>query len=79
MQITDWAAVAVGTNWQAGKKYIYTLDFSEGAGKVDPEKEQPEDPTVDPFDPGEDILGSPIKFTVEVSEWEDAGAQDITM
>lgn len=49
------------------------------AGKVDPEKEQPEDPTVDPFDPGEDILGSPIKFTVEVSEWEDAGAQDITM
>lgn len=60
------------------KKYIYTLDFSEGAGKVDPEKEQPEDPTVDPFDPGEDILGSPIKFTVEVSEWEDAGAQDIT-
>lgn len=68
-----------GTNWQAGKKYIYTLDFSEGAGKVDPEKEQPEDPTVDPFDPGEDILGSPIKFTVEVSEWEDAGAQDITM
>lgn len=75
----DWAAVAVGTNWQAGKKYIYTLDFSEGAGKVDPEKEQPEDPTVDPFDPGEDILGSPIKFTVEVSEWEDAGAQDITM
>lgn len=74
----DWAAVAVGTNWQAGKKYIYTLDFSEGAGKVDSEKEQPEDPTVDPFDPGEDILGSPIKFTVEVSEWEDAGAQDIT-
>ncbi|WP_294788383.1 fimbrillin family protein, partial [Prevotella sp.] len=32
----DWAAVAVGTNWEAGKKYVYTLDFSKGAGKVDP-------------------------------------------
>lgn len=81
----DWAAVAIDTKWEAGKKYIYTLDFSEGAGKVDPEKPAPTDPTdpdepnVDPFKPGEDILGSPIKFTVEVSEWEDAGAQDITM
>ena len=74
----DWAAVAINTNWEAGKKYVYTLDFSEGAGKVDPEKPDPADPN-DPFNPGEDILGSPIKFTVEVSEWEDAGAQDITM
>lgn len=63
----DWAAVAVGTNWEAGKKYVYTLDFSKGAGKVDPEKPTPE-PT-DPFKPGEDILGKPIKFTVEVTPW----------
>ena len=70
--------MAINTNWEAGKKYVYTLDFSEGAGKVDPEKPDPADPN-DPFNPGEDILGSPIKFTVEVSEWEDAGAQDITM
>lgn len=64
----DWAAVAVGTNWEAGKKYVYTLDFSNGAGKVDPEKPQPVDPT-DPFKPGEDILGKPIKFTVTVTPW----------
>lgn len=63
----DWAAVAINTNWEAGKKYVYTLDFSAGAGKVDPEKPTP-DPT-DPFNPGEDILGKPIKFTVEVTEW----------
>lgn len=63
----DWAAVAIGTNWEAGKKYVYTLDFSKGAGKVDPEKPTPE-PT-DPFKPGEDILGKPIKFTVEVTPW----------
>ena len=64
----DWAAVAIGTNWAAGKKYVYTLDFSNGAGKVDPEKPQPVDPT-DPFNPGEDILGKPIKFTVTVTPW----------
>ncbi|MBN2917829.1 MAG: fimbrillin family protein [Prevotella sp.] len=64
----DWAAVAIGTNWEAGKKYVYTLDFSAGAGKVDPEKPEPTDPT-DPFKPGEDILGKPIKFTVTVTPW----------
>lgn len=67
----DWAAVAIGTNWKAGKKYVYTLDFSKGAGKVDPEKPTPTpDPDKpDPFNPGDDILGKPIKFTVEVTEW----------
>ena len=64
----DWAAVAINTNWEARKKYVYTLDFSNGAGKVDPEKPQPVDPT-DPFKPGEDILGKPIKFTVTVTPW----------
>lgn len=67
----DWAAVAINTKWEAGKKYVYTLDFSNGAGKVDPEKPQPVDPT-DPFKPGEDILGKPIKFTVTVTPWDSA-------
>lgn len=74
----DWAAVAIGTNWKAGKKYVYTLDFSNGAGKVDPEKPQPVDPT-DPFKPGEDILGKPIKFTVTVTDWDPAVQPDIEM
>lgn len=65
----DWAAVAIGTNWEAGKKYVYTLDFSKGAGKVDPEKPTPDPDKPDPFNPGDDILGKPIKFTVEVTEW----------
>lgn len=74
----DWAAVAIDTNWEAGKKYVYTLDFSNGAGKVDPEKPKPVDPT-DPFNPGEDILGKPIKFTVTVTSWTDAAQPDIKM
>ena len=74
----DWAAVPVNTNWEAGKKYVYTLDFTNGAGKVDPEKPNPSDPT-DPFHPGDDILGdSAIKFTVTVTEWVEE-TEDIEM
>lgn len=69
----DWAAVAIDTNWEAGKKYVYTLDFSNGAGQVDPEKPTPEDPDEDPFNPGDDIIGSDgIKFTVTVTDWAEA-------
>lgn len=74
----DWAAVPVNTNWEAGKKYVYTLDFTSGAGKVDPEKPNPSDPT-DPFHPGDDILGdSAIKFTVQVTPWVEE-TKDINM
>ena len=55
-----WAAVPIDTNWEAGKKYIYTLDFSGGAGKVDPTLPGG----------GEDIMGSPIKFSVTVDAWQ---------
>lgn len=74
----DWVAVAIGTKWDAGKKYIYTLDFTNGAGKVDPEK--PVDPTDpdNPDNPGGDIFGKAIKFTVSVSDWVDA-KEDIEM
>lgn len=74
----DWVAVSINTNWEAGKKYVYTLDFTNGAGKVDPEKTDPSDPN-DPFHPGGDILGdSAIKFTVQVTEWVEDG-QEIDM
>lgn len=66
-----WAAVAINTQWEAGKKYVYTLDFSNGAGRVDPD---------DPDHAGETIMGSPIKFTVTVDPWQEATpAPDITM
>lgn len=70
-----WAAVPVNTEWEAGHKYIYTLDLSKGAGKVDPVEPNPDpdQPTVDPGkddpDKGEQIFGDPIKFDVEVKEW----------
>lgn len=55
----EWAAVAIDTQWEPGKKYVYTLDLTHGGGNVDPN---------DP-DPGKEVLGGPIKFQVQVSPW----------
>lgn len=57
----QWAAIPIDTKWEAGKKYIYTLDFTHGAGYVDPHDPQP----------GVPVLGGPIKFTVDVVDWVD--------
>lgn len=57
----QWAAIPVSDEWLAGKKYIYNLDFTHGAGYVDPQ-----DPK-----PGTPVLGGPIKFTVNVVDWDD--------
>lgn len=74
-----WTAVAIpaGT-WANGNKYIYTLDLTKGAGKVDP---------VDPGtgvtpggpDPGEDIFGNEIFFKVEVQPWGDDQTTNVEM
>lgn len=68
-----WVAISVPFDWESGKKYVYTLDFSEGAGRVDPT-----DPGVDVTpdgvtDPkkGNPILGKRIKFGLTVSKWTD--------
>lgn len=64
-----WAAVAIpAVTWANGNKYIYTLDLSRGAGKVDPVDPGKDKTDKDPK-PGEDILGGEIFFTVEVKEW----------
>lgn len=67
-----WASVPVSFSWEKGKKYIYTLDFTNGAGKVDPvdpgKDWNKNEPQKDP-DKGQDILGAPIKFTVTVNAW----------
>lgn len=65
-----WVAVPVTFGWESGKKYVYTLDFSDGAGKVDPVN--PGDDVdaggQDP-DKAQPVLGGLIKFGLTVTEW----------
>lgn len=72
-----WAAVGINGEWKAGNKYIYTLDLTNGAGKVDPDGPGP-DQIDKPNQPGEDIMGGEIKFDVTVEPWVDS-ATDIKM
>ncbi|WP_315352097.1 fimbrillin family protein [Phocaeicola abscessus] len=74
-----YSSVKINTNWQPGKKYIYTLNYCDnggGGGYIDPnptDPQNPSDPTIDP-NPGtggDPILGGPIKFTVTVDNWTD--------
>ena len=80
-----WIAIPLPKNnaggdkseWKMGNKYIYTLNLSEGCGKVDPVNPNPDgggkvepNGTTDPK-PGANIFGKPIKFTVTLSPWTD--------
>lgn len=78
--------VPIDTNWEAGKKYTYTLNFcgdGGGAGLVDPNPDTT-DPNVDPkpkpgSEGGDPVLGNPIKFTVTVENWTDASVSEINL
>ena len=50
-----WAYVGIGDSWQMGKRYNYTLDFSNGAGQ-DEEGNQL-------------ISGKDIKLNVNIGDW----------
>lgn len=66
-----WTAVAIpAVNWKNGNKYIYTLNLSKGAGKVDPVEPGPDWTNKDPK-PGDTILGEEIFFNVTVTQWVD--------
>ena len=66
-----WAAIPVSTLWEAGKKYVYTLNFTTGAGYVDPTED---------YMPGVPILVGEIKFNVTVEDWtEGTAGNDIDM
>lgn len=48
-------------NGKREKKYVYRLNFANGAGYVDPEEDT---------NKGEQILDGEVKFDVEVTDWE---------
>lgn len=45
--VFGWAAVPVEINWVAGKSYVYTLNFTDGIGRHDPEDPEPGHPIED--------------------------------
>lgn len=62
--------------WEAGKKYVYTLEFcgeNSGAGLYPPTNDDSELPSApeipDGKKPGDPVLDNPIKFTVKVDDW----------
>lgn len=62
-----WVAYPVAFEWNPGYKYIYTLNFTEGAGYVDPEN-TPDNPE-DPYKPGGEVLGGQMTFTADIEGW----------
>ena len=88
----SFAAVGISGTWEPGKKYIYTLNFYEdngGAGVIDPNPVDPDDPNNpdvdttpdDPDDPSgivdDEQAKTPITFTVTVEDWQNgSGSED---
>lgn len=57
-----WAYIGLNTNWEMGKHYAYTLDFSDGAGQDENGKQI--------------ISGKEMVLKVKVTPW-DAKAVDL--
>lgn len=55
-----WVAVPIGTKWERGYTYNYYLDFTNGAGYLDPEEGEPGS-----------VLGEPVKVNMSMSEFGD--------
>ena len=85
-----YTAVSIPTKWEAGHKYTYKLKFfgaNGGAGAVDPDPTNPQDPNDPDIDtnplpgkhPGDPIIDSPITFNVNIENWISGTAEDITI
>lgn len=59
----DWVAVPVSTEWKAGYRYRYILNFGNGAGYVAPDLEDPSTNTTGTK------IGNTIKATMIVKDW----------
>lgn len=62
-----WVAIPLGGEWKPGKKYVYTLDFSRGAGYSDP---QEPDPHL--------VLNGVFSYSLSVTDWNSQPTQDFS-
>lgn len=62
-----WAALPLSAEWEAGKIYTYTLNYTSGVGLHAPLDS----------DPGEPIISDKVLINVTVNDWESAGNKDV--
>lgn len=71
-----WVSVPVAFRWSKSSQYTYVLDFSSGAGYVDPETDPDPDTGINP---GDKVLGNAITFTVSETPWVGVTAPETPM
>lgn len=64
-----WVAVPISGEWKKGEKYVYTLDFTDGAGYIDPTEQ---------INPGASPLGDKIILSTTLTGWEDKSNVEAT-
>lgn len=75
-----WAYVEIDTNWEPGKKYTYTINFSKDAyGKIDPNQEPDGVKPPKVKRPGDPVSEKavPLTFIVTVEDWYDVPNEDL--
>ncbi len=65
-----WAALPVTGNWEPGKIYTYTLDYTSGVGVHDPEVT-----TASPA-AGDPVISEKVGITYTVKPWKDGGGKE---
>lgn len=65
-----WTAIPIGTKWEAGYSYTYSIEFFKNGGAGNKEPEDGGDPV---------IPGTAIDFDVDVANWTDASGTPITL
>lgn len=68
VELFGWAAIPVPADWEPGKQYNYTLDFSSGLGLHDPDYPDPGQPIYNVTHPTV-TWGKRVKWTVKVNNW----------
>ncbi len=66
----QWVIIPADFAWEAGKKYVYTINFGTGNGgyQPKPDPEDPDNPTPDPENP--EVVLTPISFTVSIDDFD---------
>ncbi len=62
-----WAALPLAAKWEAGKKYTYKLNYTDGIGWHDPSDPKPGEPIIERAN---------VPFAVNVADWADADDYD---